>query len=464
MSAEQAIAHVTAHRDEYLSDLEALVRVPSVSFAGFDPAEVRKSAEATRDLLLRRGLENVRLLEVEGAHPYVFGEHCRAQGRPTVLMYAHHDVQPVGDLAVWKSPPFEPTVRDGRLYGRGAADDKGGIVVIASSIDAWLRSSQKLPVNVKVIVEGEEEIGPEHLETFLRKHASLLRADAIVIMDAGNFDTGLPSVTTALRGLTTCEVEVRALEQSVHSGMWGGPIPDPVMGLCRMLASLTNADGTIAIPGVTEHVRPLTDAERRSIASLPGGDAEFRAQAGLRPGVELLTGGRRAWEIVWREPSLVVNAMQASSRQEARNIVCDAAWARVGIRVVPDLDAKDVQQKLVRALTEATPWGLQCTVKVDEPGGYFYTDPAHPAFQATFRALQKGFGTPAVAIGCGGSIPFVDSFARELGDVPTLLLGVEDPYTCAHSENESLHLGDWDKAIRSAVYLYEELASALGAP
>jgi cysteinylglycine-S-conjugate dipeptidase len=462
MSVEKAAAHFAAHRDETLDDLRALVRIPSVSFAGFDEAAVRSCAEAVRELLVRRGLDDVRLLEVEGAHPYVYGERCRAPGKPTVLLYAHYDVQPAGDRELWKSPPFEPTVRDGRLYGRGAADDKAGIVVHAASIGAWLGSGSELPVNVKLLIEGEEEIGSEHLGAFLAKYASIVSADAIVILDAGNFDTGLPSVTIALRGLVTCEVEVRALEQSLHSGMWGGPIPDAAMALCRMLGSLVHADGTIAIPGVCDRVRPLSAEERASIAVLPGGEAEFRAQAGVRPGVELLTGGKNAWEIVWRQPSLSVNAIQASSRKDARNIVCDVAWARVGIRTVPDQDARDVQERLVRALEEATPWGLECTVKSDGSADFWYTDPSHPAFQAAMRALDQGFGKAPVAIGCGGSIPFVSTFARALGGVPALLLGVEDPYAAAHSENESLHLGDFDKAVRSAIVLYDELARALG--
>jgi acetylornithine deacetylase/succinyl-diaminopimelate desuccinylase-like protein len=243
--------------------------------------------------------------------------------------------------------------------------------------------------------------------------------------------------------------------------MWGGPVPDPVMALCRMLASLTNPDGTIAIPGIADQVRPLTPSERKSIEALPGDEAHFRSQAGLLPKVEVLGKGRHPWETNWRQPSIAINAIQASSRKDARNIICESAWARVGIRIVPDMDAADVQKKLVRALRDATPWGMECNIKEDHPAGWWYTDSGHPAFQAAFRALEKGYGKPGVAIGCGGSIPFVEPFARELGGVPALLIGVEDPYTNAHSENESLHLGDWEKAVRSAIHLYEELAGAL---
>jgi acetylornithine deacetylase/succinyl-diaminopimelate desuccinylase-like protein len=463
MSTDKALARFAAEKKNYLEDLKTLVRIPSVSFPGFDPKQVRASADATPELLKRRGFENVRLLEVDGAHPYVYGEILKAPGKPTLLLYAHHDVQPAGDAKAWKSPPFEPSERDGRLYARGAADDKAGVVVHSSAVDAWIKGAGALPLNVKVIIEGEEEIGSEHLTAFLQKHRALVQADCIVLTDTGNFETSLPSITTALRGLITCDVEVRALKQSVHSGMWGGPVPDPAMGLCRMLASLTHPDGTIAIPGIAEQVKPLTAAERESIASLPGDQAHFRKQAGMLPNVELLQSDRHPWETNWRQPSITVNAIAASNRADARNIICESAWARVGIRLVPNLDPADVQKKLADALKKAAPWGLEVELHADQAVNWWYTDPSGPAFQAAFRALEKGYGKKAVAIGCGGSIGFVEPFSKELGGVPALLIGVEDPYTNAHSENESLHLGDFEKAIASAIHLYDELARAITA-
>jgi len=456
-----ALAHYEKNAAIYLDELKRLVRIPSVSFAGFPEAEVRRSASAVAELLRRRGFETVEILEVDGAHPYVFGERIEDPSLPTLLLYAHHDVQPAGEAEAWKSPPFEPTERDGRLFGRGAADDKAGVITHAAAVDAWVRGAKTLPVNVKIVIEGEEEIGSEHLVTFLEQYRPRLDADAMILTDTGNVETGVPSITVALRGIVTLQVEVRALEQSVHSGMWGGPVPDPALALAKMLASLVDDAGRIAIPGIYDRVRPLNQAQRDGIAALPITAEDFRRQARMRPGVRLL-GGKHPLEENWWQPSLAVNAIQASSRKDARNIINDVAWARLGVRLVPDMDPEDVRERLVAALRQAAPWGVEVKIQVETAGAPWITDLGHPAFAASFAALEKGYGRPGLAIGCGGSIGFVEPFAKALGGAPAILIGVEDPYSNAHSENESLHLGDFQKGIRSAIHLYAELGKALG--
>jgi cysteinylglycine-S-conjugate dipeptidase len=460
IAPEPALAHYEKNAAIYLDELKRLVRIPSISFDGFPEVEVARSADAVAELLRRRGFEKVDVLQVPDAHPYVFGERIEDPSLPTLLLYAHHDVQPTGEAEAWRSPPFEPAEREGRLFGRGAADDKAGILVHAAAVDAWVRGARRMPLNVKIVIEGEEEIGSEHLSAFIERYRSRLGADAMVLTDTGNVEVGVPCVTVALRGLVTVDVEVRALDQSLHSGMWGGPVPDAAMALSKMLATLVDAQGGIAVAGVREGVRPLTQAQREAIAALPVTAEDFRRQARLRPGVPLL-GGRHPLEMNWWEPSLAVNAIQASTRKEARNIINDAAWARVGVRLVPDMDPSRVRDALVEHLRRVVPWGLELHVKVETSGPAWTTDVSHPAFAAAFRALEKGFGRPAVAIGCGGSIGFVEPFAKALGGVPALLIGVEDPSTNAHSENESLHLGDFQRAIRSAIHLYSELAAVL---
>ncbi len=458
-ACNRALEAFAAKYPDYLADLCDLVRIPSVSFEGFPAEEVARSADATAALLKARGFENVQVLKLPGVHPYVYGDFLHAPGKPTVLLYAHHDVQPAGDVSAWATPPFQPTERNGRLYGRGTADDKAGIIVHTSALDAYLSSGEKPPINLKVLIEGEEEIGSGNLGDFIEKHLDLLKADVMVLTDTGNFDVGVPSITTSLRGLVTVEVEVSSLKQSVHSGSWGGPLPDAGLALSKMLATLADDHGRIAIPGLYDKVRPLSDVEKKSLDALPFTMEQFRNQAGIVECVPTVPAcGDNPWTMIWREPSISVNAVEVSNRRDARNIINGTAWARVGIRLVPDMDADEVEAALVAHLKSVAPFGVQVSVSTLGAKGPWFTSPEHPAFGAALRALEAGYGRAPVLIGCGGSIGFVGPLSEKLGGVPALLVGVEDPYTNAHSENESLCVADFYSCIRSQIHLFDQLS------
>ncbi len=455
---EKAVENYKKNQDKHLQDLIQLSKIPSVSFPGYDPKEVERSAEAVKALLTERGLENAQVIKVEGCHPYVYADWLKAPGKPTVLLYAHHDVQPPMQEDKWKSPPFEPTIRDGRLYGRGTADDKAGIVCHSAAVASYLQSVGSLPLNVKFLIEGEEEIGSEHLEDFLKAHKELVQADVIVLTDTANFDVGLPALTVALRGLVGLEVEVKALDHSLHSGLWGGPIPDPALALCQMISTLSDSEGRITLPGVLAEVRQLSETEKKELDALPYDENDFRKQSSLLEGVEFNGGEASTYEKIWYQPSLSVNAFEANSRKTAGNIINASAWAKIGVRIVPNLEPQKVYDEVKAHLEKICPWGLKVDIKAEALGGWWYTKPEGPAFDAARKALKFGYGVDAVMMGSGGSIPFVTPFAAALGGSPALLMGVEDPYTAAHSENESLHLEDWSKAILSAIRLYAELA------
>ncbi len=458
----RAAQYVEENFSIFLDDLKTLVRISSVSFDGFPENELNRSAEAVASLLKIRGLENVRIVRIPGAHPYVYGERLRAPGKPTLLLYAHHDVQPPGRVELWNSPPFEPTHREGpggeRLYGRGAADDKAGVVVHTSAIAAYLNTIGELPVNVKMVVEGEEEVGSSHLAEFLKTYRKELDADILVLTDTGNFDCGIPALTVALRGLVGVEIEVRALTKTVHSGMWGGPVPDPAMALSKMLASLVDDQGQISIPGVLDDVRPISKEEMKELQKIPFHEEDFRKQVGMVKSVQFLKSEPNAYIQTWRLPSLTVNAIQASSRLQSGNIINDVAWAKVTIRIVADMKPEKVLQQLKSYLQSQVPWGLEIELKTEACNGAWATDGKGPVFEAAERALQNGYGHVPYKIGSGGSIPFVQPFADALGGAPALLIGVEDPYTNAHGENESMLLKDFKSACVSQVFLFDELS------
>jgi len=454
-----ALAYASEHFPQTVESLKELVRIGGISAERAPSAELERSATAVSRWMERIGLERVEVLRLPNVHPYVYAEWLGAPGAPTALIYAHHDVQPTGRPDKWLSPPFEPAERQGRLYGRGVVDDKAGAAIHFAAIEAYLHSGG-LPINLKVIIDGEEEIGSANLAQLLSAYRSRLDADIIVLTDTANLATGVPSITYALRGLVIVNVEVSAIDHPLHSGMWGGPVPDSAMALCQILGRLVAPDGTIAIPGLYDDVRPMSDDERARTKELPFDLATFRQETGMLSGVRLAgEPGFTPYELMWRRPSLAITAMEAAPLKGAANQILPSARARVGIRTVPDMDGNKVGRLLEAELSRDPPWGVQVKTELVTVGPWWMTRPEGAAFAAAERALAAGYGRPATYIGCGGTIPFVDPFSHVLGGAPALLLGLEDPACNAHSENESLHLGDFEKGIRTAIHLYAELAS-----
>jgi acetylornithine deacetylase/succinyl-diaminopimelate desuccinylase-like protein len=464
-AVDAALGHAESQIGETTSRLADLVRIPSVSAEGFPPAEVRRSAKATAALLREAGLENVRLLEMPGQHPYVYADWLHVPAAPTLLVYGHHDVQPAGRPERWRSPAFEATERDGRLYGRGAVDDKGTFVTQVAAVAAWLGASGRLPLNVKFLIEGEEEIGSPGLDAFLARYAKDLAADVAVLADTGNFDVGHPALTYQLRGICQVDVEVRCLDQPIHSGFWGGPVPDATRILMRIIASLQRKDGRLDVPGLYRAVATTGPKQMRRIRALPFDERKFRSAAAMKPGTKLVGEQRYSvWERLWTRPSLTVIALESHPLQGSSNQILDAARARLSMPTVPDMDAAEAGRLLVRRLTRNPPAGARVTAKVTGTSQWWTTDPEGPAFEAARAALAGAYGREAAMIGAGGSIGFVQPFSDALGGVPCLLMGVEDPASAIHSENESLHLGDFVNGMKAAVLLYDELSRAPVSP
>jgi cysteinylglycine-S-conjugate dipeptidase len=447
--------------------LEELVRIPSISASPDHVAACRRSAERTAELLTEAGLDDVRLLELAPdaadriVHPYVTGSWLGAgDDAPTVLLYAHHDVQPTATAANWTSEPFEPTERDGRLYGRGAADDKAGILAHVAALRAWRDARGSLPVNVKVVVEGEEEIGSPNLDRFLAAHADELRADVIVLTDLTNWQVGWPGLTYALRGMADVTVDVRTMAQPVHSGMWGGPVPDALTVTARLLATLHDDRGVLAVPGFADDVRPLSDGERSRLAELDLDEATLRADARLLDGVTLAGDpGRSLVERLWMQPTVTPIGMDVPSVAGASNTLLSHVRTALSVRLAPGQDPDRALAALTDHLVAAAPFGADVEVTLGERNAAWVMEPGGPAWDAAVDAMTAAYGRPPATMGCGGSIPFVQPFSDAFGGAPCLLVGVEDPGSNAHGEDESLHLEDFTRACLTEAFLLAGLAS-----
>ena len=426
------------------ADLERLISIPSVSADPACAAHVHESALIVAALLGSAGLGDVDVLTVPGGQPAVVAHRAAPPGAPTVLLYAHHDVQPPGDPADWDSDPFQPAERHGRLYGRGTADDKAGIAVHLAALRAH---GDRLPVGVTVLVEGEEEIGSPTLAEFLAAHADRLSADAVVFADATNWTTEVPALTTTLRGGTAVTVEVRTLHHGVHSGLFGGPVPDALTALARLLATLHDENGDVAVPGLVRGTADPLDLT----------EAQLRADAGLLDGVRL-TGTGGLTDRLWAGPALAVIGIDAPSVAAASNTLVPVARAKISMRVAPGDDPVLARDALAAYLRAHAPWGAQVTVELGMMAAPYAVPTGGAAYLAMREALTQAWGTPPVDIGAGGSIPFVTAYAERFPGAEILVTGVEDPDTRAHGANESLHLATFDRACLAETLLLAYLA------
>jgi acetylornithine deacetylase/succinyl-diaminopimelate desuccinylase-like protein len=455
---QQVLEWLKSNQENQVRDLASLVAIPSISTDGEHAKEIDQTAALTCEQMRQAGLQNVEILRSGDAYPYAYGEWLGAPGKPTVFLYSHHDVQPVNFASDWVSDPWTLTEREGRLYGRGAADDKGAIPTQLYAVGAFLKTRGSLPVNVKVLCEGEEEVGSRNLDAFFKNHKDRLQSDVIVVCDTENIETGLPSITYSLRGIVAVLVEVESATKPVHSGAGGGLLADAALALNVLLARLYAKNGKIPIPGYYDKVRKLTTRERNAFKRLPGDEASWRADLGVLPGVSFASIKKvHPFEQTWRLPSATVIAQEASSIKGASNQVLPKASAIVSCRIVPDQEPDEVLKQLQDFLAKDPPWGVKVTVKPHGICKWWMTDPSGPAFEAAMKAMKSGFGRKAVSIGCGGSIGFVGPLAELFGGAPALLLGIEDPKTNAHAPNESLDTGDFHKLTASLAHLFENL-------
>jgi len=424
------------------TDLENLVRIESVWADPVRHPEVQRSAETVSLLLREAGFDVVQIV-AEGGAPAVIARHPAPAGAPTVLLYAHHDVQPEGDRAQWLSPPFEPTERSGRLYGRGTADDKAGIM---THLAAFRAHDGNPPVGVTVFVEGEEESGSPSLSRLLSVHCDLLAADVIVIADSENWTTDIPSLTVSLRGLADCVVEVATLDHGLHSGMWDGVVPDALTALVRLLASLHDDDGNVAVAGLHES----------SAADVDYPPQRVRSDTGLLDGVQEIGSGSVAQRL-WAKPAVTVIGVDVTPIAQASNTLIPRARAKVSMRVAPGGDAAEHLAALTRHLEQHAPWGAQVSVKPGDIGESYAIDASGPVYDVARDAFREAWGCDAIDTGVGGSIPFIAAFATAFPEAKILVTGVEDPHTQAHSINESLHLGVLERAAAAEALLLDRL-------
>jgi acetylornithine deacetylase/succinyl-diaminopimelate desuccinylase-like protein len=456
---DNVIDFINVNRERYLEELKALLAIPSISALPAHAGDVKRCAEWCAGEMRRIGLQNVRLIETPG-YPVVYGDWLGAPGAPTILFYGHYDVQPVDPLDLWESPPFEATIRDGEIYARGSADDKGQVFMHFKAVEAHLKQNGRLPVNIKFILEGEEEVGSVNLDEFVRAHKADLAADVVVISDSPMFARGVPSICYGLRGLVYFQIDLRGSSTDLHSGSFGGAVANPAFVLAQMIAQMKDRGGRIRIPGFYDDVVPLKDEERQAWASLPFNEKKYRKDFGIPK----LFGETdyTTLERTWARPTLEVNGMLSGFTGEgAKTVLPAVAMAKISMRLVPNQDPNRIAELFETYVRKLAPKTMELTVTRMHGGKPWMTSFDNLYVQAAGRAIEKGFGQKPVFTREGGSIPVVSTFQEELG-LPSVLFGVGLPDENAHAPNEKLDLANFHGGIIASAMLYEEIAKTRG--
>src|SRR5881394_3101518 len=445
---------INVNRERYLEELKAFLAIPSISALPAHAGDVKRCAEWTADEMRRVGLENVRLIETP-VHPVVYGDWLNAPGAPTILFYGHYDVQPVDPLNLWESPPFEATIRDGEIYARGSADDKGQVFMHFKAVEAHLKQNGRLPVNIKFILEGEEEVGSVNLDDFIRAHKAELGSDVVVISDSGMFARGVPSICYGLRGLVYFQLDLRGSSTDLHSGSFGGAVANPAMVLAQVLAQMKDRGGRIKIPGFYDDVVALQEEERKAWASLPFNEKKYKKDFG----VPKLFGesGYTTLERMWARPTFEVTGLLSGCTGEgAKTVLPAVAMAKVSMRLVPKQDPEKIAKLFEDYVRKLAPKTVELKFTNMHGGKPWMTSFDNPFVQAASRAIEKGFNKTPVLTREGGSIPVVSTFQEVLG-LPSVLFGVGLPDENAHAPNEKLDVGNFQGGIIAAAYLYDEI-------
>jgi acetylornithine deacetylase/succinyl-diaminopimelate desuccinylase-like protein len=456
---DNVIDFINVNRERYLEELKALLAIPSISALPAHAGDVKRCAEWCAGEMRRIGLQNVRLIETPG-YPVVYGDWLGAPGAPTILFYGHYDVQPVDPLDLWESPPFEATIRDGEIYARGSADDKGQVFMHFKAVEAHLKQNGRLPVNIKFILEGEEEVGSVNLDEFVRAHKADLAADVVVISDSPMFARGVPSICYGLRGLVYFQIDLRGSSTDLHSGSFGGAVANPAFVLAQMLAQMKDRGGRIRIPGFYDDVVPLKDEERQAWASLPFNEKKYRKDFGIPK----LFGETdyTTLERTWARPTLEINGMLSGFTGEgAKTVLPAVAMAKISMRLVPNQDPNRIAELFETYVRKLAPKTMELTVTRMHGGKPWMTSFDNLYVQAAGRAIEKGFGQKPVFTREGGSIPVVSTFQEELG-LPSVLFGVGLPDENAHAPNEKLDVANFHGGIIASAMLYEEIAKTRG--